>query len=50
MCESGLAEHLFDFLYRNVSFDQAQIVNTSIGLLQSFREIIEIKKKYLREH
>jgi translation elongation factor EF-Ts len=41
--ESAVAEHIFDFPQDNILFDQKNIVDMSIGLLQSFRKIIEIK-------
>ena len=42
--ESAVAEHLYNFPHHSILFDQTKIVDTSVGLLQSFREIIEIKK------
>jgi hypothetical protein len=32
------------FPHHSILFDQTKIVDTSLGLLQSFREIIEVKK------
>jgi len=45
--ESAVAEHIFYFPHHNILFDQTKIVDASVRLLQSFREIIEINKDYL---
>ena len=39
---------LFDFLHHNILNDQPKIIDTSVGHLQSFREITEIKKLSMR--
>ena len=42
--ESAIAEHVYNFPHHSMLFDQTKIVDKSVGLLQSFREIIEIKR------
>jgi len=42
--ESAIAGHVYNFPHHSILFDQTKIIDKSVGLLQSFREIIEIKK------